>query len=88
MVHLNVILWAMTAMAAFGVALFFLRFWRQTEERLFAFFSFAFALLGVNWTVLAAVRPAAESEHLVYLVRLAAFLVIILAILDKNRRTD
>jgi hypothetical protein len=75
----------MTAMACFGVAVCFMRFWRQTTDRLFGFFALAFALFGVNLLLLAAINPAQESRHLIFLFRLAAFLVIIVAIIDKNR---
>jgi hypothetical protein len=81
----NEIMTAMTAMASFGVAVFFLRFWRQTHERLFAYFAAAFCLLGTNWTVLAGMSGSLATRHLVYLIRLAAFIVIIVAIIDKNR---
>lgn len=81
----NVILWSMTAMACLGVATCFVRFWRQTGDRLFAFFALAFALFGVNTLLLAAINPAHESRHLVYLLRLAAFVILIAGIVDKNR---
>jgi hypothetical protein len=79
-------LWAMSAMASYGVAVCFLRFWRTTRDRLFAFFSVAFLLMGLSWTVLTVARPAGEPRHLIYLVRLAAFVIIAVAILDKNRK--
>ncbi len=82
----NVILWSMTAMACFGVAVCFLRFWRQTSDRLFALFAVAFTLFGGNLLLLAVVSRSDESRHLIYLIRLAAFLVIIVAIIDKNRK--
>ncbi len=81
----NVMLWSMTAMAAVGVAVFFFRFWRQTGDRLFALMALAFGLLAANTTLLAAINPAHESRHLIYILRLAAFLVLIVAIVDKNR---
>lgn len=81
----NVMMWSMTAMAAAGVAVFFLRFWRQTGDRLFALMALAFGLLCANTTLLAAINPAHESRHLIYILRLASFLVIIVAIVDKNR---
>ncbi len=84
--HWNIIFWSMTAMACFGVAVCFTRFWRQTTDRLFGLFALAFALFGVNLVLLAAINPAHESRHLIYLLRLAAFLVIIVAIIDKNRK--
>ena len=83
--HWNVIFWSMTAMACFGVAVCFTRFWRQTSDRLFGRFAVAFTLFGVNLLLLAAINPAHESRHLIYLLRLAAFVVIIVAIVDKNR---
>ncbi len=84
----NVILWSMTAMASFGVAVCFARFWRQTTDRLFGLFALAFTLLGANLLLLAAINPSHESRHLVYLLRLAAFAVIIIAVIDKNRTSS
>lgn len=70
--------------AGFAAAgLFFLRFWRDTRDRLFAFFAFAFFVLAANRV--AGGLLAAPYANYVYWVRLAAFLLILLAILDKNR---
>lgn len=68
-------------------ALLFLRFWRDTRDRLFATFAGAFALLSVQRALLLAVpgSPAGEELTMFYLLRLAAFLLILYAILDKNR---
>jgi hypothetical protein len=77
------------AMASAVVALFFLRFWRDTGDRLFAMFSLAFLLLGVTRLGLAmSSEPVASAEihtHW-YWMRFAAFLLILIAIIDKNRR--
>jgi hypothetical protein len=71
--------------AACAVAgLFFLRFWRKSGDRIFAMFSVAFWLLAVNWTALAFAQDD-EIRTWLYIVRLVAFLVILLAIADKNR---
>ena len=67
-------------------ALIFLRFWTQSKDRLFAFFSGAFALLAVNYVWLTFTARESEIRPYLYLVRLAAFLLIIVAILDKNRK--
>lgn len=83
--NVNLILWSMTAMASFGVAACFARFWRQTADRLFGFFALAFTLLGGNTLLLAALNPSHESRHLAYLLRLGAFVVIIIGVIDKNR---
>ena len=66
-------------------ALFFLRFWRQSGDRLFAIFSLAFVLLAVSRLLLAALDEANEARTWVYLLRLATFVLIIAAVVDKNR---
>jgi hypothetical protein len=66
-------------------ALFFLRFWRQTGDRLFAMFSLAFTLIGVSRLILAVLEEGNEARTWVYLLRLATFLLIIVAVVDKNR---
>lgn len=66
------------------IAVFFFRFWRKTRDRLFACFAIAFALLGANWLALAFTRQD-EVRTILYLVRLLAFVLILVAIFDKNR---
>jgi hypothetical protein len=63
--------------------LFFLRFWRDTRDRLFAFFALAFFVLAINRFV-SGTFPDHRASH-IYWVRFAAFALILLAILDKNR---
>jgi Family of unknown function (DUF5985) len=74
------------AMASSVAAIFFLRFWRDTGDRLFAMFSLAFLLLGVTRLGLALSQNYAEGHTYWYWMRLAAFLLILAAIVDKNRR--
>lgn len=74
-----------TAMGCAVAALFFVRFWRHTRDRLFVHFAVAFAILGLNRAALALVVPAAESTPYFYVLRLAAFLLIAYAVIDKNR---
>lgn len=66
-------------------ALFFLRYWRRTREELFLAFALAFLLLGVGQTVLALGNIPTEERGSIYLLRLAAFLLILVAIYRKNR---
>jgi hypothetical protein len=70
----------------FAVAgLFFLRFWRRTGDRLFLAFAGAFWLMMLQAiTVLDDLGD--ESRSWTYLLRLAAFTLIIVAIVLKNRR--
>lgn len=66
-------------------ALFFLRFWRQASDRLFLIFAIAFAALAVQRLGLVLVGAWFESTTWLYLLRLAAFLLIVYGIVDKNR---
>jgi hypothetical protein len=68
------------------VALFFLRFWSASRDRLFAMFSLAFVLLAVQRVAITLTRETMEDQTVFYLLRLAAYVVIIVAIVDKNRR--
>lgn len=70
--------------ASLGVALYFLRFYRRTGDRLFAVFSLAFLVFALNRALLQIVDD--ETATWVYLVRLAAFVAILYAIVDKNTR--
>jgi hypothetical protein len=65
--------------------LFFLRFYRNTKDRLFAIFSFSFWLMAVHRVVVALASVDKEDLPYVYLLRLIAYLLIIFAIVDKNR---
>jgi uncharacterized protein DUF5985 len=75
----------MASAGSLGVGLAFLRLWRDTRDRFFAYFGVAFWVLALNWFVLVWGAPTEEHRHYFYLFRLAAFLLIIVAILDKNR---
>jgi alpha-D-ribose 1-methylphosphonate 5-triphosphate synthase subunit PhnI len=66
-------------------ALVFLRFWRQTGDRLFALFAAAFALLLVQRVALALGANASLGTTWYYMLRLLAFTLILIAIVDKNR---
>jgi hypothetical protein len=74
------------SMASWIVALFFLRFWKETGDRLFVIFASAFFLLGITRLGLALSRDPTEGHTMWYWVRLAAFVLILIAIADKNRR--
>lgn len=64
--------------------LFFLKFWRRTGDGLFVAFAAAFGLMAVNQVVPVIFGIPDEALGGVYLLRLAAFLLIIWAILRKN----
>ena len=81
---LNAMLAGAIMVCAWAIALFFLRFWKRTHDRLFAFFAPAFLLLGIERVVIVSVEV--ETRPFIYLIRLLAFLLILFAIWDKNRR--
>jgi membrane-associated PAP2 superfamily phosphatase len=66
--------------------LFFLRFWWRTRDHLFAAFAIAFGLMALNQMVAGFSRHAHAENSVAYLLRLAAFALIILAVLNKNSR--
>jgi hypothetical protein len=86
---MRIFMWGALAMSALVAALFFLRFWRESRERLFAFFALAFALLAANWIGLAIIdHPTDEvRQEYGYVVRLVAFVILLIGIFDKNRRS-
>lgn len=76
------------AMGYVVAAMFFLRFWRQTRARLFAAFATAFLLLASQRVLLALDFSLVEDHSWYYLLRLLAFLLILVAIVDKNRSSS
>ena len=65
--------------------LFFLRFWKRTREGLFLAFAFAFWLLGLTQALLAFINIPVEERSWLFLLRLAAFSLILISIFRKNR---
>lgn len=90
MVHLLVFFGGAISMLDFTAALLFARFYRRSSDRLFLMFAIAFLILGADSivsTLVNRVMPTPESygDHpTYYVVRLLAFLFIIIGILDKN----
>jgi hypothetical protein len=72
-----------TMLACLAIGLFFFRYWRETRDRLLGIFAVAFWVFAVNRVLLLVLDD--EAEIWVYVSRAAAFLLIILAIVDKNR---
>ena len=63
---------------------FFVRFWRKTADRLFLAFAAAFGLLALNQVLAAILEAGDERTPFVYVLRVLAFILILLAIVDKN----
>ena len=66
---------------------FFLRFWRRTADRFFVAFAVAFVLFALNQLLAAALAVVSEPASLIYALRVLGFVVIIVAIVDKNFRS-
>jgi hypothetical protein len=81
----NAFLSGAATLACAAIALFYMRYWRRTHDRLFVALALAFSMLALERTVLVLVPPAYEGRHLIYLARLAAFVLICAGIIDKNR---
>jgi uncharacterized membrane protein HdeD (DUF308 family) len=79
----DVLLGAIATMSLLA-GLFFLRFWRQTGDRLFLLFAGAFGLEGLNRIALASTEHPSEGQPLFYVVRLVSFSIILLAVAQKN----
>jgi hypothetical protein len=75
-------------LASLVAGLFFLRFWRDSRDRLFLFFACAFVALAANWFGLARAPHVPETDASAFLPRLLAFLLIIAGIIDRNRRSN
>lgn len=81
---MNQLLLGAIAMASVTIGLFFLRFWKKTRDRFFLFFAVAFILEGINRVILGLNQDSTEFEPIIYSVRLISFVLILIAIIDKN----
>ena len=66
--------------------LFFAKFWSRTGDPLFVAFAVAFWLLALNQTLVVLLGAPREDQSWIYLLRLAAFTLISIAIIHKNTR--
>jgi hypothetical protein len=84
MLSVNYMLFGAIAMTSIVVGFQFLRFWRKSADRFFLFFAMSFLLEGFNRIAMGTFSGLNESAPEYYLVRLVAFALILVAILDKN----
>jgi hypothetical protein len=74
-----------TMSAALVIAVYFFRYWRQTRDRLFLGFAGGFLVFAVSRLILVFLEEDDEGRVFVYALRLLAFVLILAAIIDKNR---
>ena len=97
---MNQLMLGAIAMANLTIGLFFLSFWKKTRDRFFLFFAVAFILESINRVLLGLSQitnenepifylvrflGSNENEPIFYLVRLLSYILILIAIVDKNR---
>ncbi|HEV7800106.1 MAG TPA: DUF5985 family protein [Burkholderiales bacterium] len=64
--------------------LYFVHFWRRTSDRLFLAFALAFALLALNQVTVFTLGVDDERYNYAYILRVLGFVLILVAIIDKN----
>lgn len=71
--------------SSFVAAGFFLKFWRKTHDRLFLGFAAAFLIEGLNRLAFLGLDQPNEGTPAVYTIRLFSYLLLLAAIVHKNR---
>ena len=84
---MNNFLSGVLASACLMIALTFLRFYVKSRDRLFLCFSFAFLVFAVERVFISMKHFPDERGGEVIVMRLISFLIILWAIIDKNKRT-
>jgi uncharacterized protein (TIGR04206 family) len=73
------------AMACVAVATFFVRFWRESDDRLFACLAVAFWIFAVNYALLGLLPFADDRRAYAFALRLIGFAAILVGIIAKTR---
>jgi hypothetical protein len=81
---LHLFLGGMVTAGFLAGGLFFARFWARSRDGLFLAFAVAFWLLALNELLVSLVEEPEYSDSWFYLLRVAAFLLIVAAIVRKN----
>ncbi|MGH6771464.1 MAG: DUF5985 family protein [Xanthobacteraceae bacterium] len=74
----------MTTMGYLIAGLFFFRFWWRISDALFIYFGVSFCMLAVSQALATLAGIPGESQSWIYLLRLAAFTLLIVGIIAKN----
>jgi len=82
----NQMLMGAIAVSSAVAGLFFFRFWRSTHDSFFLYFALSFWIEAANRVALSFNSPSSELEPVFYLVRVVAYGLIVVAILQKNRK--
>lgn len=82
---MNQFLLGAIAAASLVAGLVFFRFWLQTRDRFFVYFALSFWIEAANRVAMALFAAPSEDAPAYYLVRLVAYGLILVAIVQKNR---
>lgn len=82
--HIYPFIGGVLTMGYIVLGLFFLKFWRRTRDPLFIMFAWAFWLMAVNGFAISASNGYELDVVWSYMLRLLAFVLIIIAIVRKN----
>ena len=72
-------------MGSLVIALFFLRYWKETSDRFFLYFALSFVIESLDRVLLTFIYSLQEDAPVPYLMRLIAYGLILYAIWEKNR---
>jgi uncharacterized membrane protein HdeD (DUF308 family) len=72
------------ALSSMVAAVYFFKFWRKTGDSFFLLFATSFFIEGCNRTAVLSLSRPNEGSPYIYMVRLFAFLLILVAIVRKN----
>ncbi len=76
------------ATSSIMAGIFFLKFWKRTRDFLFLAFAVAFIIEGLNRAAVLLTANPNEGSPYIYLARMLASLLILIAILKKNYGTS
>ena len=82
---MNEMLMGATAGLSFVISLFFLRFWKNTQDRFFLFLSASFVLQAADRLLQESSLSLNQDTPVQYTLRILAYILILAAVLDKNK---
>lgn len=85
---INPLLLGAISMTCFVAGMFFIKFWKATRDRFFLFFSFSFLIEGLNRILMGIFPSETDRDLMIYSIRAISYLLILIAIIDKNRRSQ
>lgn len=83
--NLRMFLLGVLAMGDFIATMFFLKYWKRTNDRFFFYLAVSFGLEVLCRYLLMYTVFNSESEPIVYSLRLLSYAVILIGVADKNR---